>query len=285
MINDNVQRFIANSVSTNKISINRDLIVAWEGDYDMAVFTSQCIFWSNGQSKLGSGVFYKSDADFGSEIYKSRDQVKRMKTKLKAHPVFGKHITFAPKKINNIPTTHWRICIEGIANDIYGYLDSMGETAQTIEMAKTPNEKGENAQSIERAKSPNPPLPDPNADTNKQIMSKKKFSDDDFKLAEWMLKKIQEVAPKTKANLDKWADTVRLMRKQDDLSHKEIQDVFIWANKDSFWRVNILSPSKLRDKFAQLHAQMNNGSAAAGGNGHDPRAIGKDFTHPGGNWK
>jgi len=84
-----------------------------------------------------------------------------------------------------------------------------------------------------------------------------KFSPDDMLFAEGMYKSILRVAPKTRSpNLEKWANTIRLMRQADSLSHEEIAAVFRYANKHSFWAANILSPDKLREKFAALDAQM-----------------------------
>ncbi|WP_051867716.1 helix-turn-helix domain-containing protein [Vibrio sp. ER1A] len=100
--------------------------------------------------------------------------------------------------------------------------------------------------------SPNPTTLDPT--TEQDLTSENKFSDDDMKLARFIFSRIKEVTQYVKFNPNKWADAIRLMRERDDLTHKEIQDVFIFANKDSFWRKNILSPTKLRDKFPQLDA-------------------------------
>lgn len=88
-----------------------------------------------------------------------------------------------------------------------------------------------------------------------------KFSSDDLKLAKWMFEKVQEVTPHAKANLNDWADVIRLMRERDKLTHKVIATVFKFANEDSFWKANILSPTKLREKFAQLDAKMNQSGA------------------------
>jgi hypothetical protein len=33
-------------------------------------------------------------------------------------------------------------------------------------------------------------------------------------------------------------------------------DVFRWANKDEFWKTNILSPAKFRKQFSVLQAKM-----------------------------
>ena len=86
-----------------------------------------------------------------------------------------------------------------------------------------------------------------------------KFSDADLNLAEQIYLKIKEVAPKTKVpNYESWANTIRLMRESDKYTLIEIESVFSWANLDNFWRTNILSPAKLRQKFATLHAQMGN---------------------------
>jgi hypothetical protein len=78
---------------------------------------------------------------------------------------------------------------------------------------------------------------------------------EDLKLAGIMFESIKLVVPKTKPpNLESWADQIRLMREQDNLSLTDIRNVFAWANQDSFWQSNILSPTKLRKQFPRLHA-------------------------------
>lgn len=92
----------------------------------------------------------------------------------------------------------------------------------------------------------------------------KKFSDEDMRLVEWMVPLIKNVSPKFKQpNAESWANTIRLMRESDKLDHKYIAQVFKWANQDGFWKTNIMSPAKLREKFAALDAKRlsgNNGS-------------------------
>lgn len=70
----------------------------------------------------------------------------------------------------------------------------------------------------------------------------------------------QTPAEKTKT-LNKWADYVRLMREVDGHSEEEIRAVIRWCQADSFWRGNILSTSKLREKWDQLVAQMSRGGS------------------------
>ena len=99
--------------------------------------------------------------------------------------------------------------------------------------------------------------------------SKYKFSDVDYQCAEWFYSLVVKVAPSSKQpNLESWANVIRLMREADNLTHNDISNVFTWANKDSFWAVNILSPAKLRSKFAQLQAKMNNNNNNHGKTGN-----------------
>jgi hypothetical protein len=103
--------------------------------------------------------------------------------------------------------------------------------------------------------------------------SKFKFSDIDYQCAEWVYSLVIKVAPASKKpNFENWANTIRLMREIDKLTHDDISQVFTWANQDSFWAVNILSITKLREKFPQLQAKMkgvsngNYGSSKTAGN-------------------
>lgn len=86
---------------------------------------------------------------------------------------------------------------------------------------------------------------------------KTSFSSDDMRLAEYLFEHVKIVAPDTKKpNLEAWANTIRLMREQDDLTLNRIATVFAWANRDPFWKTNILSAEKLRKQFPQLAAKM-----------------------------
>lgn len=86
--------------------------------------------------------------------------------------------------------------------------------------------------------------------------SLKKFNDDHFAFAKGMYSLIKKVAPQSKEpNFEKWSDVIRLMNKNDKLDIHEMANVFRWANQDSFWRTNILSPSKFRKQYSVLHAK------------------------------
>ena len=104
---------------------------------------------------------------------------------------------------------------------------------------------------------------------NKKPMSAKtSFSDDDKLFAEWFYSLVLQVAPSTKQpNIEKWANTIRLMREIDKLEHRQMAEVFKFANANSFWSTNILSPKKFREKFATLEAkamQTQSGNSSVG---------------------
>ncbi|EOC0702337.1 helix-turn-helix domain-containing protein [Salmonella enterica subsp. enterica serovar Kokomlemle] len=92
-------------------------------------------------------------------------------------------------------------------------------------------------------------------------------SHDDLTCAQWIWKKIASlyeraaetdgelVRPK-EPNWTSWANEIRLMRVQDDRTHKQICELFSRANRDSFWCKNILSPSKLREKWDELSLKL-----------------------------
>jgi hypothetical protein len=84
-----------------------------------------------------------------------------------------------------------------------------------------------------------------------------KFHPADMEVATWMLERIQDITTVPRPNLEKWADTIRLMRERDKLTIKEIRDVFDWANNDDFWQTNILCPATLRKQFPKLTAKRN----------------------------
>ena len=83
-----------------------------------------------------------------------------------------------------------------------------------------------------------------------------KFNDDQMKFAEAVYGKVKEVTPQMKQpNLESWANTARLMAESDKFILRDVWDVFCWANSDNFWRTNILSVSKLREKYPELKAK------------------------------
>jgi hypothetical protein len=79
---------------------------------------------------------------------------------------------------------------------------------------------------------------------------------DDERCARWLFEVLRRTAPRAKEpNFAAWANDVRLMREQDERTHKEICELFLWAHKDAFWCTNILSPKTLREQWDRLDLQ------------------------------
>lgn len=79
---------------------------------------------------------------------------------------------------------------------------------------------------------------------------------EDHEAARWIFSQVLVVnATAREPNWDSWANDVRLMREQDGRTHRDVCDLFRWANKNTFWSTNILSPGKLREKWDTLAAQ------------------------------
>ena len=55
-----------------------------------------------------------------------------------------------------------------------------------------------------------------------------------------------------KAKLSNWTNDVRLMIEVDKRTKEELSTLFIFLKRDEFWKKNIQSISKLREKFEQL---------------------------------
>ncbi|EAW6537140.1 helix-turn-helix domain-containing protein, partial [Salmonella enterica] len=96
---------------------------------------------------------------------------------------------------------------------------------------------------------------------------------DDLTCAQWIWKKIialyeqaaesdgELVRPK-EPNWTAWANEIRLMCAQDGRTHKQICEMYSRVSRDPFWCRNILSPSKLREKWDELSLRL---SAPIGG--------------------
>ena len=87
-------------------------------------------------------------------------------------------------------------------------------------------------------------------------ITKVKFEPIDMELSRKLLSLIRGNTPTFKEpNLDNWAENIRLMRERDERTVDQIQWLIEWSQKDNFWAANILSTSKLREKFDQLVSQ------------------------------
>jgi hypothetical protein len=122
---------------------------------------------------------------------------------------------------------------------------------QGFEHYKNNNENAERTQREQRENNNKKDKKD-KKDNNKKP-SCHKFEICDMEMAELLFQRILENNENAKQpNLEAWANEVRLMREKDKRTVKQIQYLINWSQNDSFWKVNILSISKLRSKFDQL---------------------------------
>lgn len=114
-----------------------------------------------------------------------------------------------------------------------------------------------------------PNLTEPNQtkpkDKEPSSRQRKTYAEDSrpFKLAVYIRDRIQGVANELgrphlirNPNMQKWADTCRLLLENDKRDPHEVRDVIDWVSKHHFWQTNILSPESLRNKYADLCLKM-----------------------------
>jgi len=126
----------------------------------------------------------------------------------------------------------------------------------------TPSKNGGNP--LQKRNQPPPNLEDKRVKRDKrdiktscQRSAPTKIEPEEFvRCAEAMWSRVQSVTQSAKQpNLNNWARDIRLLVERDGRSREEVWRVFVWANGHHFWKTNILSPGKLREKFDQLYAQ------------------------------
>lgn len=116
-------------------------------------------------------------------------------------------------------------------------------------------------------------------------------SKEDLTCAEWIWSRIiklyeqaaesdgELVLPK-KPNWTAWANEVRLMCTQDGRNHRQICELFGRANRDPFWCKNILSPSKLREKWDELSLKLSHSTTTPTGDINRPTYRDVDYSLP-----
>lgn len=94
---------------------------------------------------------------------------------------------------------------------------------------------------------------DQGGDEGKERRKQRRSTPEDEACARWLFGRILANNPGHKPpSFEAWSDDVRLMRERDRRTHREICELFSWAQDDEFWKANVLCPAKLRDKWDQL---------------------------------
>ncbi|ENZ03381.1 hypothetical protein HMPREF1092_00567 [Clostridium thermobutyricum] len=64
------------------------------------------------------------------------------------------------------------------------------------------------------------------------------------------------------ANIQSWSKYIDLLHRKDNRSYEDIENIIKWSQQDNFWKSNILSTQKLREKFDTLYQKYNSGQAS-----------------------
>lgn len=257
MKNNEVAKKLINSLSgqANILTIPR-VYLEITGDYQSAILLNQIVFWSD-RTKRKDGFFYKSYKDWEQEILLTQYQVKRATSHLKKLGLVDTKL----KRANNAPTTHYKINMECLTDEIIKKLDNRETSQSDYEETKHSDYK-ETSQSDykETSQSITEEYTDKHTEeyTDKSPQSHKRYDGNStyMKLAQRLLGHIQQRDPKYKdRNMQTWADDMRKLVELDNRSVEEVERVLDWSQQDTFWQTNILSPNKLRKHFSKLYQQ------------------------------
>ena len=117
----------------------------------------------------------------------------------------------------------------------------------------TPKRHADDAEATQKHTNNNDNNDNNEKNDNNKKPSRHKYEICDMQLAEKLHSLILQNDPNAKKpNLEKWANDVRLMREKDGRTVEQIDYLITWCQQDSFWKSNILSTSKLREKATAL---------------------------------
>lgn len=102
----------------------------------------------------------------------------------------------------------------------------------------------------------------------------------EYQLSSLLKAKILENNPRARvpANLQKWCHHIHLLLSKNGYQVDEVERVIEYCQADSFWKANILSAQKLREKFDTLHLQVEQGKGGRRGKTQHSRDLPKEYT-------
>ena len=100
------------------------------------------------------------------------------------------------------------------------------------------------------------------------------FDSFEMQCVEYLIASCLETFPKAKVpdtleKKRKWASEIEKMKRLDHLSESEIKQSLYFATHDSFWKTNIRSTKKFREKFETLYTQNRRGQGKTGNDLYD----------------
>lgn len=98
------------------------------------------------------------------------------------------------------------------------------------------------------------PVPDPTTTSN-EVVGASEPRDDVTRLCDHLADRIEANGSNRPTIGKGWHDAARLMLDRDGRTEQEVHGAIDWCQQDEFWRSNILSMPKLREKYDQLRLQ------------------------------
>lgn len=83
--------------------------------------------------------------------------------------------------------------------------------------------------------------------------------------------------PKTENEIKKWAVHINRLQELDGMDEEKIWNTLVWTLQDSFWRTNIRSTGKFREKFQTLYLQSTRSRSTGKNNFNDFEQNDYDF--------
>lgn len=129
---------------------------------------------------------------------------------------------------------------------------------------------------------PNPPVPSRPVPIEEPLVgtadaaADEQTRDDVERICELMADRVQANTGKRPNIVKAWRDAARLLIDRDGHTEAQILWLIDWATKDEFWRANILSLPKFREKFEQLRLKAMAGRPAGTSPGAPARPVIRD---------
>lgn len=284
-----------------------------------AIVLQQICYWledtPSGVEKAGRKWVYNTHEQWNEQFpFWSSDTVKRALNSLKKHGLI--HVEQWNKSKHD-RTNFYAINYENpLLTDECNLPSSKGANSTSSSRAKTPSSMGGNLPSSIGAK--RPVLTENTTENTTEITGKdsrpvsskpdtlsdirpdaavsnpaKRLwgSEEDLTCAKWIWSRISsmyekaaeadgEVSKPKEPNWADWANEVRLMCSRDGRTHRQICELFSRVQRDPFWCRNVLSPSKLREKWDELSIKL----SPAGGQRNIKDTASTDYEIPDG-WK
>lgn len=254
---DSLKMLISQMAGTEHYITVNSVFVRFMGELEGGVFLSQLIYWSDKGSR-SDGWIYKKAHEWERELGIKRKSLERNTKELVKRNILE---TKVMKDSNGTPAKHYRIKQDILQSELLKFMSSdlYDGTNGNVLSDKSSITKTTN---IDYNIDIN--VADKSATANKPKTKKRIYDEQDHEmlLAKYLfeLMKLNNEFAK-EPNFQNWANDIRLMHERDNIPYEQIKNAITWCQKDSFWKSNILSAKKLREKFPTLYLAAKNKSS------------------------